>query len=71
MRLVLRNAFQLAMESEDTEEYIRMTEIYSSGCMRLVRLLKIEQAAGVQLEAYLQAVIEEVILDLNKELGLM
>ena len=70
LRAVLRNVFRLALEAEQTGEYLRMAEIYGSGCVRLVRLLKLEQAEGGQLEAHLQNEIERAILDLNREWGL-
>jgi hypothetical protein len=70
LRCVLRNVFRLALEAEETGDYLRMVEIYGSSCVRLVRLLKVEQADSGQLEAYLQQEIEQAIRDLNEEWGI-
>jgi hypothetical protein len=71
MRYVLRNVFRLAIEAGETREHLRLVEIYSSGCVRLVKLLRMERADTGRLEAYLRDGIEQAIKEINQELGLI
>jgi hypothetical protein len=41
-RYVLRNTFRLAEETQDGREYMRLAEVYGSGCVRLLKMLKAE-----------------------------
>ena len=70
VRLVLRRAFSLAMEAHTVREQVRYTEIYGSGCVRLVNLLKAEGAAQGQLLNFLGKEIDAVIQEVNEEFGL-
>jgi hypothetical protein len=69
-RLVLRRAFPLAMEASTVRGQVRYTEIYGSGCIRLVRLLKTEKGAQGQLFDFLGREIDAVIQEVNEEWGL-
>jgi hypothetical protein len=40
---MLRNVLALAVETQPVPEYVHLVDIYGSGCVRLVRLLKREQ----------------------------
>jgi site-specific recombinase XerD len=70
LRYVLRNVFRLATEAEETGEYIRLVEIYSSGCVRLMKLLRMEQPEGDQLAKFLQDTIQQAIKAIAEEWGL-
>ena len=66
-RHVLRNAFGLASEAGEAREQIRLEEINSSGCIRLVHLLRLGKADGDQLERYLREEIDEAIREVTQE----
>ncbi len=71
MRVVLRKTLKLAEEAGengDVGELIKLTEIYSMGCNRLVRLLRLSPAKN--LAEYLRAQIDQAISEVIKELGL-
>ena len=70
MRYVLRNAYRLAIEAEKTREHIRLVEIHSNGCERLVKLLRMEKMGTDRLETYLMEGIQRAIKEVNEELGL-
>jgi hypothetical protein len=61
VRHVLRSTFRLAMEAEDTIEYLRLAESYGGNCMRLLRLLKMEEVDAGKLERYLRELIQSAI----------
>jgi hypothetical protein len=70
LRYVLRNTFRLAWDTKETRAYIRYIEIYSSGSLRLARLLKMNKASSDTLVAYLkegerQAI--EAVLEMDRE----
>jgi len=70
MRYVLRNVFRLAIEAGEAREQISLGEIYSSGCVRLVKLLRMERGDTDRLERYLRDGIDEAIRELNRGWGL-
>ena len=70
MRYVLRNVFRLAIEAEETREYIRLVEIHSFSCVRLVKLLRMDRADTDRLGAYLMEGIDQAIREATQELGL-
>ncbi len=69
-RLCLRKAFQLAIEAEETRDAIRYEEIYSSGCVRLVKLMRMEQTDAGRLEEYIRDSVDQAIREVTEELGL-
>lgn len=69
-RLGLRRAFHLAMESEEVQERVHLTNIYGQGCSRLVKLLKAEGLEHTRLEVAMNDLIDQVILEINEEWGL-
>jgi len=70
IRYVLRNTFQLAMEEEDDGDYRHLVEIYSAGCARLVRLLRMEGYKEDRVLAYIEESIEIALKDVMEELGI-
>ena len=71
-RLLLRNVYKYSLGCPDAGEYFHLADIYSEGCVRLVRLLKLQDAAGGsgQLARYWQAQISAAIRQVSAELGL-
>jgi len=69
MRYLLRNAFRLAIETEETRERIHYAEIYSSGCVRQAKLLRMERNEAGRLEAYVKEEIDQAIREVNKAWG--
>jgi integrase len=68
IRLLLRNAYRRVMHKIETQEYMRLVDLYSLGCVRLARMLKIGGCdEGGRLERYLQNSIDEAIRQLNRE----
>jgi hypothetical protein len=65
MRYCLRNTFRLALETEETREYIRYAEIYSSGCMRLAKLLRMERGEANRQKANLNKMVDEAIQEIT------
>jgi hypothetical protein len=56
------------MHKIETQEYMRLVDLYSLGCVRLARMLKIGGCdEGGRLERYLQNSIDEAIRQLNRE----
>lgn len=70
LRLVLRRLYHLATETQDTKALVRYTDLYGRGCMRLARLLKAEKGAQGRAADMLTEMIDEAILEVNKEWGL-
>jgi hypothetical protein len=71
IRLLLRNAYRRAMQRIETREYLRLVDLYSLGCVRLARMLKIGGCdENGRLERYLQNMIDEAIRELHREWGL-
>ena len=69
-RVVLRNTLALAMETEENEDYMHLTEIYSLGCNRLLGLLRAGRGDGDRLKNYVHEAIVTAIQEVSKELGL-
>lgn len=68
LRLLLRNVHLRAMQGIETREYMRLLDLYSLGCVRLGRLIKIGGCDGNgRLERYLQDMLDEAIRQLNQE----
>ncbi len=71
IRLLLRNAFRRATQEVDTREYVRIVDLYSQGCLRLARLLKIGVGDEYErLRRYWMATIDLAIRELCQEWGL-
>jgi hypothetical protein len=70
VRYVLRNTYRLALEAQATDELVRLVELYGSGCIRLLRMLKAERRGGGQLDRLLHQTIQDVIHAINEELQL-
>jgi hypothetical protein len=67
VRYMLRNVLGLALQTQETPGYIRLVEIYGSGCARLVRMLKKEGSDQGRLERYLREAFDEAIREVNQE----
>jgi site-specific recombinase XerD len=70
MRYLMRNVHKWACETEDTGELVRMVGLYSTGCGKLVKLLKMEKGSGEQLVTYVNELIENALKEAAKTLGL-
>jgi hypothetical protein len=70
MRYVLRRTFKMAMETRETPEYVRLVEIYGSGCTRLVRLLRMEGDNYNQMEATFNQQINQAIKEITEDWNL-
>jgi hypothetical protein len=69
VRYMLRNVLKAALECEELADYMRMVEIYGSGCVRLVRMLKRERADSGRLRRYIDGEIDKAVRELNQEWG--
>ena len=69
VRYMLCNVLELALETRAVPDYVRMVEIYGSGCVRLVRILRKERRDQGQLEGFLREMIDEAVRQVNKEWG--
>jgi integrase len=69
LRLLLRNGFALAMEEEETQQYIRMVDLYGSSAVRLSRLLKLEHSQAGKLDAFVEAEFKAAIDEVLKGFG--
>jgi hypothetical protein len=67
VRYMLRNVLGLALQTQETPGYIRLVEIYGSGCARLVRMLKKEGSDQDRLERYLREAIDDAVREVNQE----
>lgn len=68
-RLVLRNTLRLARQAGqngETGEYVHLTEIYSTGCYRLMQLLRAGKADQGRLASYLREQIDSAIDEESK-----
>jgi hypothetical protein len=60
----------LAVEAEqngETEKFVHLTDIYSMGCIRLMKMLRTEGAGQNRLYDYLQEQIQDAIRQVNGE----
>ncbi len=64
---MLRNVLGLALQTQETPVYIRLVEIYGSGCARLVRMLKKEGSNQGRLERYIQEAIDAAVRTVSQE----
>jgi integrase len=67
IRLVLRNTLDLALQAGSVDEYIYLVNIYSSGCSRLVRLLRDGQVDDERLISYIREQILLAIAEVSRE----
>jgi len=69
-RLVLRNLYSLTVDAEEVKEQVRYTNDFGRGCTQLARMLKAEKGAQGREADILREIIDETILEVNKEFGL-
>lgn len=69
-RLALRRTRRYAAAAVEVEDVIRYTDLYCTGCGRLVRLLNKEARLGSDTAAEIQADIDQAIADVTRELAL-
>jgi hypothetical protein len=69
LRLLLRNGFALAMEVEETQQYVRMVDLYGSSAVRLSRLLRLEHSQAGKLDAFVEAEFKAAIDEVLKGFG--
>ena len=70
VRHVLRTTLRLAMEAEEAREALRLVDTYGYGCMRLLRLLRMETMDSGKLERYLRELIDGAIQENARIMGL-
>ena len=68
-RYVLRQVFKQAIEAlkeEETQDAIQLAEIYSSGCLRLVQMLRMEKPYYGQMDEVIRKNLNEALLEAYK-----
>ncbi len=71
IRLLLRNVYRRAVQTIDTREYLRLVSLYSLGCVRLARLLKLGGCdENERLEKYFHYLVDQAIGEATRLLGL-
>ncbi len=70
VRHVLRTTLRLAMDAEDAREAMCLVDTYGYGCMRLLRLLRMETVDSGKLERYLRELIDGAIQENARIMGL-
>ena len=68
IRYWLRNSYRLAMETEDMQEYVRLVDHYSSGCVRLAGLIHAGGDESDWLVEKIREAINQGVEDAAKEL---
>ena len=71
-RLVLRDTLKMALEAEqkdDTADYIRLADIYSIGCNRLMKALRAGGSEQGRLAAFLKDLFEKTLAEVQQEQG--
>ena len=68
-RLVLRRLYDLAIETGDVKALVRYTDKHGQSCIRLKQMLKTEKGMQGRAAEMLRDLIDELILEVNKELG--
>jgi hypothetical protein len=70
MRYVLRNIFQLAMEAQDAEEYVRLVGVYGEACMKLLKLLKTKGNDSDRVDMYFRNILDDAMKQAREEMGI-
>jgi len=70
MRYLLRKVRQQALEAGEGREYVRLVEIYSTGCLRLARLLRREGDQRQRLERSIRKWTDKALSEVVDEMGL-
>jgi hypothetical protein len=70
LRLVLRQLFKLAMETEEVNALVHYTDLYGRGCMRLLNLLKAEKGTVSRAAEKLMEMRDQAIAEVCAEFGL-
>lgn len=70
VRCVLRKVYKMAMTAEETQELVRLVEVYSRGCLRLMKLLRIQGNESERQEAEIAAAFNQALREVVEELGL-
>jgi hypothetical protein len=68
-RYMLREVLALALETQAVPGYVHLVEIYSSGCVRLVRMLKKQRGDQDRLQRCLQELIDAALQEVLREWG--
>ena len=68
IRYWLRNSYRRAMETEDIQEYVRLVDLYSSGCVRLAGLIHVGGDESDWLVEKIGEEIREALEEVAKEL---
>ena len=67
LRYMLRNVLGLALGTRALPGFIRLVDIYGSGCARLVRMLKREDSDHSRLESYLREAFDQALNEVLEE----
>ena len=68
-RYMLREVLALALETQAVPGYVHLVEIYRSGCVRLVRMLKKQRSDQDRLQRCLQELIATALQEVLREWG--
>jgi hypothetical protein len=69
-RCILRNLLSLDMQAGEWADYIHLVEVYSSGCSRLVRMLRADRGGQDRLFNYIREQTMLAIATAAKEFNL-
>ena len=69
-RYSLRNAYDLANQTDDPYEYLTMVRVYETNSGRLVKMLKKQPSNEGQYQAFLRSTVQQALWDVTGELGL-
>ena len=69
LRVVLRQLYDLVMETQEVKALVRYVDLYGRGCTRLARLLKAEKGNESRAADFLRELINETIVEVNREMG--
>jgi hypothetical protein len=67
LRCVIRNAFRLAMQTQETRAYIHLVDVYGTASVRLVKLLRSGGGAYERVLAYFRQALDIVLEELTEE----
>jgi hypothetical protein len=70
VRHILRQTLKLAMEAKEDREIMRLTDSYGQGCLRLLKLLRMEEVDSGKLERFLKELIDGAIEENARLMGL-
>jgi integrase len=70
LRYVLRKMLKLALETEEVQEHVRLVELYGRGCLRLVKLLRMEGSGFELVRQKISMAIDQALREKMEEWNL-